>query len=156
MSEAITSGKQVTLHFSLSLPSGEVIDTTRDKKPATCVMGDGSFLPGFEAALMGLKMGDKKTVTICPENGFGHYREENIHHVPRAQFDPRIELTQGLLMDFADGKANLPGVIMDIFDEYVVVDFNHPLAGREIIFEVEILDVTIVTQPAAAIQVVQL
>jgi FKBP-type peptidyl-prolyl cis-trans isomerase SlpA len=156
MSEKITLGKQVTLHFSLRLPSGEVVDSTFDKNPATCVMVDGSFLPGFEAALIGLVAGDKKTFTILPENGFGYQRDENIHHVPRAQFDPRVELIKGLMMDFADGKANLPGVIMDIFDDYVVVDFNHPLAGHELVFEVDIIDVVTVTQPTSAIKVVQL
>lgn len=143
MIETIATGKKITLHFTLRLTDGQVIDSTLDKKPATCVVGDGSFLPGFEAVLMGLAVGDKKTFQVAPEQAFGHPREENRHQVPRAQFDPRIELTPGLMMDFADGKATLPGVISDIFDDYVVVDFNHPLAGRELVFDVEIIDISL-------------
>lgn len=156
MGEMISTGKQITLHFTLRLNDDEIIDSTRNKKPATCVIGDGSFLPGFEAALIGLKAGDKKTVVITPEKGFGLHRAENIHHVARAQFDPRIELTKGLMMDFSDGKATLPGVVMDIFDDYVVVDFNHPLAGRDVIFDVDIIDVQENQPQTAAIKVVQL
>lgn len=156
MADIISPGKQVTLHFTLRLNNSDIIDSTVHKKPATCVIGDGNFLPGFEAVLNGLTVGDKKTFIIKPENGFGLHRAENVHHVPRAQFDPRVELTKGLMMDFADGKATLPGVIADIFDEYVVVDFNHPLAGREVIFEVDIIAIEQPVTQASVINVVQL
>lgn len=133
---------KVTLHFALRLSDGSVIDSTFDKSPATFVMGDGSLLPGFERALLGLHEGDRATKTISVENAFGPRNDQNLQEFSRDQFGPDIDLTVGAMLSFADAQRNeLPGVIYSVSDECVVVDFNHPLAGREIEFEVEIIAV---------------
>jgi FKBP-type peptidyl-prolyl cis-trans isomerase SlpA len=134
--------KKVTLHFSLKLDNGDVIDSNFDAKPASFSMGDGSLLPGFEKALRGMKPGDKNAFVIKPEDGFGQINPNNRQKMPRSEFPDDIELVEGLMLSFADAqKAEMPGVVYAIAEDFVTIDFNHPLAGRDIIFEVEIIRV---------------
>lgn len=138
---------QVTLHFALKLEDGSVVDSTFDRNPATFTVGDGSLLKGFEESLFGMGAGTKDAVIIKPEQGFGQPNPSNVQEVPRDQFGEDMDLVEGLMVSFADAqKAELPGVVKSFDDKVVYVDFNHPLAGRDILFEVEILDV----QPAQA------
>ncbi|MCL5041431.1 MAG: FKBP-type peptidyl-prolyl cis-trans isomerase [Gammaproteobacteria bacterium] len=137
----INQDSQVTLHFTLKLPGGEVVDSTLDKQPATFKAGDGSLLPGFEQALYGLKAGDKRSFEITPEQGFGPGNPQNIQVMPRDNFN-EMELETGLLVIFQDAAGGeLPGVVKTIHDTTVEVDFNHPLAGKVVTFEVEIVAV---------------
>ncbi len=139
---AIGPGTRVTLHFSLSLENGEVIDTNFETKPATFTVGDGNLLPGFEKALFGMLEGEHKTLLIKPEDGFGQRNDNNIQEIDRSQFSPDLELSEGLMLSFADAqKTELPGVVRAFDENVVVVDFNHPLAGREILFEVSIVKI---------------
>ncbi len=138
----VGEGTEITLHFSLKLDSGEVIDSNFEGDPATFTMGDGNMLPGFEKKLSGMVTGEQETFMIKPEDGFGQPNPNNFQSMPRDQFDD-VELVEGLMMSFADAqKAELPGVVSAFDDETVTIDFNHPLAGREIIFEAKIVSVT--------------
>ena len=140
---AIDEGTEVTLHFALKLENGDVIDSNFNGKPATFVVGDGNLLPGFERALAGMVAGEKNTFVIKPEDGFGQSNPNNMQVLPRSQFDDSVELVEGLMLSFADAqKAELPGIVAAFDDETVTIDFNHPLAGRDILFEVEILGVS--------------
>ncbi|GAA5317393.1 MAG: FKBP-type peptidyl-prolyl cis-trans isomerase [Candidatus Pelagadaptatus aseana] len=142
MSQTIGEGTQVTLHFAIKLENGDVVDSTFDKTPASFAVGDGSLLPGFEKALFGLQTGEKGAFVIKPEDGFGAINTNNRQEMPRSQFPEDIELVEGLMLSFADAqKAEMPGVVYGFDDETVTIDFNHPLAGRDIVFEVEIIDV---------------
>lgn len=138
----IGPGTQVTLHFALELEDGSVVDSNFDAEPVTFVMGDGNLLPGFEEALLGLQAGDEKSFVITPEKGFGGYNPENIQEFPRDQFPDDVELSEGLVLSFADAQNNeMPGVVQEFDENTVTVDFNHPLAGRDIEFSVRIVDV---------------
>jgi FKBP-type peptidyl-prolyl cis-trans isomerase SlpA len=133
--------KEVTLHFALKLDNGDVVDSTFDKKPATFKVGDGNLLPGFEQAIYGLKAGDKRSLSISPEQGFGQGNPQNIQVMPRSQFQD-MELSEGLLVIFNDAaNAELPGVVKAFDDNQVTIDFNHPLAGKALSFDVEIIEV---------------
>ncbi len=133
---------QVTMHFSLSLENGELVDSTFDKQPATFKVGDGNLLPGFEQQLFGLKAGDKRTFQIAPEQGFGQHNPQNVQVMPRSQFEG-MDLSEGLLVIFNDAaKTELPGIVKTFDERQVTVDFNHPLAGKALTFEVEIFEVT--------------
>lgn len=138
-------GTQVTLHFAVKLEDGSVVDSTFEKEPATFVVGDQNLLEGFERLLFGLPVGAKDTFDVLPEQGFGQPNPENVQDVPLDAFDDDIELSEGLMVAFADaGDNETPGVIRSVNDDSVTVDFNHPLAGRNLVFDVEILDI----QPA--------
>lgn len=137
--------KKVSLHFSIALTDGQKIDSTFDKKPATFIYGDESFLPGFEKALTDLKAGDKRSFYLKPEQAFGEHNSANIRIMPKTAFPKDISLEEGLVFSFADpNQAELPGVIKKVSEHNVTVDFNHPLAGKDIHFQVEILEIQII------------
>lgn len=143
----IAPGARVTLHFALTLPDGSEIDSNFDRSPATCVMGDGNLLPGFEAALMGAAAGDSIEVTLPAAQAFGEVNPENVQNFPRQRFAGLLANTTdpvepGTVLSFADSGGNeIPGVIKQIGELTVVIDFNHPLAGRDIVFRAEIISV---------------
>lgn len=143
----IEQGSRVTLHFSLSLTDGTLIDGNFDKAPATFVMGDGSLLPGFEATLLRHGPGAKIAALLAADEAFGQVNPDNVQVLPRAKFarllanstDP---VGAGTVLSFADaGGFEIPGVIRSIDEDCLVVDFNHPLAGRDIRFNAEVISV---------------
>ncbi len=143
----ISPGCKVTLHFSLTLPMGEVIDSNFAAEPATFKLGDGSMLPGFEAQLMGLTAGAVTEVTLSPEQAFGEVNPANVHRITKKKFNLFLEdeyasLETGTVVSFKDPAGfDLPGVVKEKTDFSVTVDFNHPLAGKDIVFKAEILAV---------------
>ena len=139
--QRIGQNTEVTLHFALRLENGDTVDSTFDKDPATFKVGDGNLLPGFEAAIFGFKAGDKRTLEILPENAFGQPNPQNVQIIARSQFKD-MELSEGLLVIFNDAaNTELPGVVKAFDDDQVTIDFNHPLAGKTLTFDVEIKDV---------------
>ena len=136
----IESGMSVTLHFSLVLEDGHIIDSNFESEPATFSVGDGNLLPGFESTLIGLVNGDEREFTIPPEQAFGQHNPQNVQAVERGNFDQE-ELELGAMFSFQNGDGELPGVIVDVDDNEVMIDFNHPLAGKNIIFQVKIIDI---------------
>ncbi len=140
----IDEGMEITLHFTLELEDGTVVDSTRDKAPATFQLGDGNLPPGFEHPLKGLGAGESGRFEITPEHAFGQHNPQNVQKLKRDDFQ-ELAPEVGAVVSFADANGNeLPGVIKAIGERQVEVDFNHPLAGRTLTFEVEVLDV----QPA--------
>lgn len=133
---------KVSLHFSLSLADGSVVDSTFEKAPASFEFGDGQLPDGFQSYLVGLSVGDKEEFMVPPEKSFGMPNPNNQQTMKRTDFPADMELVQGLMISFADAnKSELPGVVKEVGDEEVVIDFNHPLAGETLKFIVEILSV---------------
>lgn len=144
MTDILKAGpqKRITLHFAVRLMDGTELDTTFGGQPASFVWGDESLPPGFERALLGLKAGDRRSVFLAAADGFGDYNPDNVQHFRSDTFPEGTDLSPGVVMNFADAaRTELPGVITAVEDDWVTVDFNHPLAGRELTFEVEIIDV---------------
>jgi FKBP-type peptidyl-prolyl cis-trans isomerase SlpA len=139
----IGHGSDVVMYFSITLEDGTVAETTEDGDPLHFVMGDGTLVEGFELALFGLKAGDKQSLKIGPENGYGYPDPENIHAMDRGDFPDDMDLREGMIVSFAmpDGEE-YPGMVKEVGGAQVTVDFNHPLAGHEVLFEVEILEVS--------------
>ena len=142
MTIEIDANSKNTMHFSLELEDGSLIESTFGKEPASFVIGDGSLLAGFEKPIMGLSAGDRQSFKIPPDEGFGEPNEQNIQTFKRSAFSKEMELAEGVVVSFADAAgAELPGVIKLLGEEEVEVDFNHPLAGKELTFTVEIIHV---------------
>lgn len=142
----IAHGSRVALHFSVALENGIEIDNTRSRaEPVELVIGDGNLLEGFEKALLGLRAGDRRTVHLPPEDAFGQWNADNVQTFDTTIFyrtDSGIPAV-GTMMEFEDkGGGTLAGVVRSVGDDKVEVDFNHPLAGRNVVFEVEIARVT--------------
>lgn len=144
----IETGARVVLHFSLALVDGTVIDSNFDQAPACFLVGDGSLLPGFEQTLLHLCAGDTVDVLLSPEQAFGAINPKNVQTLPRHKFKALLAnstdpVDVGTVLSFADpGGFEIPGVVQSIDEETLVVDFNHPLAGRDIHFMAKIVAVT--------------
>ncbi len=141
MNLQIQTGTSVTLHFSLSLENGHIIDSNFEGNPATFSVGDGNLLPGFESSLLGLEVGDEREFIISPENAFGQHNAQNVQAVDRGNFE-ESELEVGSILSFQNGDGELPGVIIAFEENQVMVDFNHPLSGKNIVFQVKIVEIT--------------
>ena len=101
------------------------------------VVGDGSLLPGFEACLDDAVIGEERRFLVTPEHAFGQPNSNNVQEIAREHFDAAMELEPGLVCSFADAAGGeLPGVIVEAGAQQVIVDFNHPLAGHTICFDV--------------------
>ncbi|WP_428771226.1 FKBP-type peptidyl-prolyl cis-trans isomerase [Vibrio sp.] len=139
----IQQDSAVTLHFTIKMADGSVADSTHNQgKPAKLIIGDGSLSDNFESCLIGLTAGDSKSVQLKAADAFGMPNPDNIHHMDRAKFVGDAEVEVGTVMAFSgpDG-VEIPGIITEIAGDSVTVDFNHPLAGQDVTFEVEILSV---------------
>jgi len=138
----IDKGTRVKLHFALKFEDGETVDTTFDKGPATLEIGDENLPENFEAYLVGLKAGDHKTFEVPPEKAFGQHNPSNVQTFKRHEFSADMVLEPGVVVSFADARQQeLPGVVKRVEGDQVDVDFNHPLAGHTLQFEVQIIDV---------------
>ncbi len=138
----ISPGSVVTMHFALRLADGMSVDSSFDDEPLTFTLGDGSLDHGLELALYGLRANDRQTLRLMPGQAFGRRDAAAVQQVPRDSFPDDMPLAAGQIIGFtgADNEP-LPGAVLEVGDAQVTVDFNHPLAEREIVFEVHILAV---------------
>ena len=138
----IERNSTVTLHYRLGLTDDQVLEDNFDDEPMTVELGCGEMAEGLELALIGLREGDEQTIDIGPDLAFGYVDESLIRSIPRAEFDPDLELEPGLIIEFAtEGGETLPGTILGFDDDEVRVDLNHPLAGQTVRYSVRIVAV---------------
>ena len=140
--EALTIGPacEVTMHYRLSLPDGTVADESTEDEPLSFTMGDGTLIQGLELMLYGMKVGEKQCLAINPRDAFGFPDDENIHTMPRSEFSADMHIEPGMIVSFSTPAGQeVPGTIKEVTADSVLVDFNHPLAGFEVTFDVEIL-----------------
>jgi FKBP-type peptidyl-prolyl cis-trans isomerase SlpA len=139
----ITPKSEVLLHMKIMLKDKTLAQDTRDNQPLKLFLGTGDLTDNFESNLIGLKVGDKKAFMLESADSFGDPNPDNIHDFLRSDFPPNEKLETGTIFMFNQPNgAELPGLIREIEDKRVIVDFNHPLAGLTLIFEVEILEVS--------------
>jgi FKBP-type peptidyl-prolyl cis-trans isomerase SlpA len=137
----IAPGSRITLHYTLSLADGHIVETTRATSPATHVLGSGGWLPVLEHRLLGLKAGAARRFEIAAaEVGVPETPVPQV--MPRDEFPPELKLEAGQVIGFTlPSGEEVPGTVLDVSEYEVTVDFSHPLAGRDLVWEVEILDV---------------
>lgn len=141
--KVIGEESEVLMHFSIKLADGSAVDSTKvDNKPAKFVMGDGSLTPAFEQCLLGLKEGASESFTLPPESAFGLPNPDNFHYIERSKFSADVPAEVGSIITFTqpDG-SEIPGIIREVVEDSVTVDFNHPLAGQTVTFEVDVLEI---------------
>ena len=142
--QVIGSQSEVLFHFSIKLEDGSAADSTKvHNKPAKLFMGDGNLTENFEKCLLGLVVGDSKSFDLEPEDAFGQPNPDNIYYVDRSKFGANTPAEVGSIIAFTqpDG-TDLPGLVREVAGDSVTVDFNHPLAGQKVTFEVDILEVS--------------
>jgi len=143
MSKVIESYSSILAHVTMTLSDGSAADSTKvNNKPAKLNLGDNSLSSAFEAEIIGLKVGDSKTFTLAAKDAFGESNPDNIHYVDKSRFTDEAPAKVGNIITFTQpGGIEIPGIIKEIAGDSVTVDFNHPLAGQEITFVIDIVEI---------------
>lgn len=138
----IQPGSRVRLHLTLRLADGTVVESTYDDAPLEFVVGDGTLVHGLEVALYGLRAGQRQSLTLHPDQAYGAHDPEAVGWLPRARFPAEMVLQPGSLVGFSGpDNEEVAALVIAVEPERVQIDFNHPLAGKPIVFESEILSV---------------
>lgn len=139
----IEANSEVLVHFVMKLEDGSVAESTYlAGKPMLFRLGDGSLSPALESQLLGLAEKEKKSFVLEPSDAFGNVDPDQIHHIERHRFDENVPTEVGNIVAFSGPQGEeIPGVITEVQGDSVTVNFNHPLAGKPIIFEVDVVTV---------------
>ena len=137
----IKTGSTVKVHYTGKLENNEVFDTSNGKQPIEFQVGSSQVIPGFENAVMGLSVGDKTEVTIDPDQGYGPVREDLIITLPKTQIPADAQPGAQLQGMGQDGQP-FNVVVKEVNEENAVVDANHPLAGKNLLFEIEVIEIS--------------
>ena len=140
--QQVKSGDKVKVHYHGRLTSGETFDSSAGREPLEFEVGSGMVIKGFDDGVIGMKVGDKKTINIPAENAYGEKNQEMIINYPKEQFPEGIVLEVGtpLVMSNPSGQQ-FQVKIAEVKDDTVVLDANHPLAGEELIFDLELVEI---------------
>ena len=142
MADEINMRSLVLMHYSIQLSNGNVIESSFDDEPVEITMGNNDVTDGMELAIFGLKEGDTQTLTLTAEQGFGLRDEDNVHAMPLPDFPEELPPEVGTSYSFESPAGDdIPGTVVGLKQDSVEIDFNHPLAGQEIVFTVNILGV---------------
>ncbi len=138
----IANESHVSMDYTLRLTSGEVVDQSDPSSPIEFVCGHDQIIPGLEKSLIGKEANESFTVEVAPEEAYGEHRAEMVQEIPSNQFPPNVELKVGMTFQSRTPQGQpLVFSITEIQDDAVVVDMNHPLAGKTLVFEVVIRSV---------------
>jgi FKBP-type peptidyl-prolyl cis-trans isomerase 2 len=140
MAQAQT-GDTVRVHYTGRLDGGEVFDSSRGRDPFEFTLGEGQVIPGFDRAVTGMEPGDEKTVTIPSDQAYGERRDEMVGEVPRAQFPPHIDPQVGQQLQMQQEGQNFVVTVAEVSDDAVKLDANHPLAGKDLTFDLELVEI---------------
>jgi peptidylprolyl isomerase len=138
MAEA-RAGDTVHVHYTGTLRDGTEFDSSRGRAPLEFTLGAGQVVPGFEAAVLGMQHGESKTVTIAAEDAYGQPHDELLLRVPREQVPPHITLEVGQQLQLGTGNEAMVVEVRELHDDHVVLDGNHPLAGEDLTFALELV-----------------
>jgi FKBP-type peptidyl-prolyl cis-trans isomerase 2 len=136
----IEKGNTVNVHYVGKFTDGNVFDTSEGREPLQFELGAGQLIPGFEAAVLGKEIGDKVTANISAEDAYGAYKEDLIVKVPLDKMPGSVEVGQTLEADGDDGQS-LQVTVVEINEDHVLIDGNHPLAGKSLIFDIEVISI---------------
>lgn len=136
----IENGKVVSVHYVGKFTDGEVFDSSEGREPLQFQVGSGQLIPGFESAIIGKVVGDKVTANIAPEEGYGLVREDLIVSVPLDKMPGEVEVGQALEAQGENGQS-AQVFVKEVNEDTVVIDGNHPLAGKDLVFEIEVVEI---------------
>lgn len=135
-------GDVVKVHYTGKLDNGEVFDTSENREPLLFTIGKNEVIPGFEDGVKGLKVGQSKTVKIASDQAYGHRREEMLYKVGKDKFPPDVELKIGDSFKIGQEQGNPTIVsITEISENEVILDANHPLAGKDLTFDIQLIEI---------------
>jgi FKBP-type peptidyl-prolyl cis-trans isomerase SlpA len=137
----VETNSTVSVNYTGRLEDGSIFDSsmTEGREPLKATLGQGQLIKGFESGLHEMSVGDKKTVEILPEDAYGEYNDYMVQEVPKEQMPGEVEIGMGLQAETQMGPINF--VVKEIKDEVVILDANHPLEGKKLIFDLEVVDI---------------
>lgn len=135
-------GDTVRIHYHGKLTDGNTFDSSAGREPLEFELGSGQVIPGFDEGVTGMAIGEKKTIHIPADEAYGQKQEEMIMEFPRTQFPPDVQPEVGMQLNMNNGAGQqFPVVIVEVRDDVVVLDANHPLAGKDLIFDLELVEI---------------
>lgn len=136
-----TDGQTVSIHYTGSLEDGEIFDSSEGRDPLEFTLGGGQVIPGFEAAVRTLEIGESTKTTIPPEQAYGERREDMIVTLDRSQFPPDAQPEIGMEVYLQAGQQPIPASIIEVNADSITLDANHRLAGKTLIFDIELVSI---------------
>ncbi len=135
------NGDTVTVHFTGKLENGKIFDTTKGGKPLEFVIGSGNMMPGFEKGVLGMQVGDTKTITVEPGDGYGKRHDELLLSVKKGDLNKDVNpaVGQAVQLKKPEGDSSFTAFVAEVNEETITLDANHPLAGRTLTFDVELV-----------------
>lgn len=136
----VKEGNTVKVHYTGKFEDDRVFDTSKEREPISFKVGAGMMIPGFEKGVVGLNEGDSKTIKISPEDGYGQRNEELINEIPLERLPEGVE--RGALLQAQTEQGPMNVVVSEIKEKTAMIDANHPLAGKNLVFDIELIEVT--------------
>ncbi len=140
MSKA-TKGSKVSVHYTGKLENGEVFDSSLEREPLQFELGSGQMIPGFDAAVEGMEVGEKKTITLEPSEAYGERTDEMMQEVPREKMPEDYSPTVGDQLQVGTPGGTMIVTVAAVNDDTVTIDANHRLAGQTLVFDIELMEV---------------
>ncbi len=138
----VKNGDNVKVHYTGKLVNGEKFDSSEGREPLEFTVGAGMMIKGFDDAMPGMTLGEKKTINIAPEDAYGPRNPEAMIEFPKEQVPADMKLEPGMPLTLSDQAGNpVPVIVVEVKDEVIVLDANHFLAGQELIFDIELVEV---------------
>jgi peptidylprolyl isomerase len=138
---AIIRGNKVKVHYTGKFEDGEIFDTSVGRDPLEFLAGMGQVVPGFDAAVMGMSVGEKRSIALAPQEAYGMPRPELIAKVEKSQFPEDIELEIGMGFEVpAEEDGKIAVVVTKIEEDMITLDGNYPLAGKTLHFDIEVVE----------------
>ncbi len=135
-------GDAVKVHYTGKFEDGSVFDSSREREPMQFTLGKGDLIKGFEEAVLGTSVGETRTISIPPDKGYGLHREELVFRVEKEKFPSAIEPAIGAKLQMRQPDGGVLEVrISRVTEDTVVLDANHPLAGKDLVFEIEVVEI---------------
>lgn len=136
------NGDQVKVHYTGKLTTGEQFDSSVGRDPLAFTVGAGQMIKGFDAAIPGMEVGDKKTITIAPQDAYGDKNPEAIIEFPKSNIPAEMKVEKGMRLQLQNQNGQpVPVVVTDVKDDVVVLDANHELAGKDLVFDIELVEI---------------
>lgn len=138
----IEDGKKVRIHYTGTLNDGTQFDSSAGREPLEFETGTGMVIPGFDKAVRDMTVGDKKSVTLPAAEAYGEVNEEMIGEIPKSRFPEGMEVKVGMPLKMTGPDGAVPVIVRKVSEETVTIDANHPLAGKDLTFELELIEVS--------------
>ena len=138
----VKEGDVVKVHYTGKLINGEQFDSSIGREPLEFTVGAGQMIKGFDAAMPGMNLGEKKTINIAPEDGYGPRSEEAIIEFPKSNVPEDMKLEPGMPLTLSNQYGQpVPVIVVEVKDDVIILDANHFLAGQELVFDIELVEI---------------